>query len=98
MGVVNAPLCSENRGHIGLRSGKAPVRRLRPELPDYSVQIGRGLEQVNWEWGTMCKEPRPEGLSPVFEEYENGKHRRYELLFKVNGAAFVIAGLFAKAD
>ena len=24
-------------------------------------------------------------ISPVFKEYEDGKHRRYELLFKVNG-------------
>jgi hypothetical protein len=37
-------------------------------------------------------------LPAGFREYEDGKHRRYELLFKVNGAAFVIAGLFTNKD
>jgi hypothetical protein len=37
-------------------------------------------------------------LPAGFKEYEDGKHRRYDLLFKVNGAAFVIAGLFTKGD
>jgi len=37
-------------------------------------------------------------LSAGFEDYEKGKHRRYELLFKVNGAAFVIATLFTKTE
>jgi hypothetical protein len=32
-------------------------------------------------------------LSPIFKEYEDGKHRRYELLFKANGAAFAIVTL-----
>jgi hypothetical protein len=36
-------------------------------------------------------------ISPVFKEYEDGKHRRYELLFKVNGAAFAIVSLAAEA-
>jgi hypothetical protein len=29
----------------------------------------------------------------AFELYENGKHRRYELLFAVNGGAFAVAKL-----
>jgi hypothetical protein len=33
-----------------------------------------------------------------FKIYEDGKHRRYELLFAVNGGAFVIAKLFAEKD
>jgi hypothetical protein len=37
-------------------------------------------------------------LPATFEKYEEGKHRRYELLFKVNGAAFVIAGLFTRPE
>ena len=37
-------------------------------------------------------------LPSVFKEYEDGKHRRYELLFKVNGAAFAIIALAAKAE
>jgi len=34
----------------------------------------------------------------VFTEYENGKHRRYSLLFSVNGAAFAVAGLLQKSS
>ena len=34
--------------------------------------------------------PVPEG----FKYYEDGKHRRYSLLFAVNGGAFAIAKLF----
>jgi hypothetical protein len=30
---------------------------------------------------------------PDFRAYEDGKHRRYELLFAVNGGAFAIAKL-----
>ena len=30
----------------------------------------------------------------VFELYEQGKHRRYSLLFSVNGGAFAIGNLF----
>jgi hypothetical protein len=30
-----------------------------------------------------------------FKDYEDGKHRRYNLLFGVNGGAFAIAKLFA---
>lgn len=32
-------------------------------------------------------------LKEAFELYENGKHRRYSLLFAVNGGAFAIAKL-----
>ncbi len=32
-------------------------------------------------------------LREAFELYENGKHRRYELLFAVNGGAFAVAKL-----
>src|SRR3954471_13274798 len=37
-------------------------------------------------------------LAAGFKEYEDGKHRRYELLFKVNGAAFAIAALAFKPE
>jgi len=30
-----------------------------------------------------------------FKAYEDGKHRRYSLLFSVNGGAFAVAKLFA---
>ena len=33
-----------------------------------------------------------------FTAYEDGKHRRYNLLFAVNGGAFAIAKLFADKD
>jgi hypothetical protein len=33
----------------------------------------------------------------VFTEYENGKHRRYSVLFSVNGGAFAIAQLLQKS-
>ena len=32
-----------------------------------------------------------------FKAYEDGKHRRYELLFAVNGGAFAIAKLFSES-
>jgi hypothetical protein len=32
----------------------------------------------------------------IFKIYEDGKHRRYALLFSVNGAIFAIAQLFAQ--
>ena len=32
----------------------------------------------------------------VFSDYEQGKHRRYSLLFSVNGGAFAITQLLAK--
>ena len=32
-------------------------------------------------------------LKDAFELYENGKHRRYSLLFSVNGGAFAVAKL-----
>lgn len=31
----------------------------------------------------------------VFSDYEQGKHRRYSLLFSVNGGAFAITQLLA---
>ncbi len=34
-------------------------------------------------------------LKEAFDLYENGKHRRYSLLFAVNGGAFAIARLLA---
>jgi hypothetical protein len=33
-------------------------------------------------------------LKDAFELYENGKHRRYSLLFSVNGGAFAVAKLW----
>lgn len=33
----------------------------------------------------------------IFDLYENGKHRRYSLLFSVNGGAFAIAKLLVEA-
>jgi hypothetical protein len=33
-----------------------------------------------------------------FKAYEEGKHRRYELLFAVNGGAFAVAKIFADKD
>lgn len=34
-------------------------------------------------------------LPECFKDYEDGKHRRYNLLFAVNGGAFTVAGLFS---
>jgi hypothetical protein len=33
-----------------------------------------------------------------FKYYEDGKHRRYSLLFAVNGGAFAIAKVFAEKN
>jgi len=35
-------------------------------------------------------------ISESFRAYEEGKHRRYNLLFAVNGGAFAVAKLFAQ--
>jgi hypothetical protein len=46
--------------------------------------------------------PNPAGGAPhtvnldIFRTYEEGKHRRYSLLFSVNGGAFAIAKILAK--
>ncbi len=39
--------------------------------------------------------PKPKSFPESFNAYEDGKHRRYGLLFTVNGGAFVIAKLLA---
>ena len=36
--------------------------------------------------------------SDKFKAYEDGKHRRYELFFAVNGGAFAVAKLFAETQ
>lgn len=38
--------------------------------------------------------PAVEKIPESFKAYEDGKHRRYELLFAVNGGAFAVAKLF----
>lgn len=40
------------------------------------------------------------GISPIerLNLYENGKHRRYSLLFSVNGGAFAVAKLLTGAE
>src|SRR5215467_3036893 len=43
-------------------------------------------------------EDRPDSSKAMpesFKAYEDGKHRRYELLFAVNGGAFAVAKLYA---
>ena len=37
--------------------------------------------------------PRPAFDEKLFKAYESGKHRRYNLLFAVNGGAFAVAKL-----
>lgn len=37
-------------------------------------------------------------LPPYFTEYEDGKHRRYNLLFTVNGGAFAIAKILSGSE
>lgn len=39
--------------------------------------------------------PEEKKVSENFKAYEDGKHRRYNLLFTVNGGAFAVAKLFA---
>lgn len=45
---------------------------------------------------TTDKEHNPEErkVPESFKSYEDGKHRRYSLLFTVNGGAFAVAKLF----
>ena len=42
----------------------------------------------------MTEEKR---IPDSFKAYEEGKHRRYNLLFAVNGGAFAVAKLFSEA-
>jgi len=42
--------------------------------------------------------PASRDTSSDFKAYEDGKHRRYELLFAVNGGAFTVAKLFSEKD
>jgi len=37
------------------------------------------------------------GVPESFRTYEDGKHRRYSLLFSVNGGALAVAKLFAES-
>ena len=39
--------------------------------------------------------PQDQTIPESFKSYEDGKHRRYTLLFAVNGGAFAIAKLYA---
>jgi hypothetical protein len=39
--------------------------------------------------------PEEKKIPESFKAYEDGKHRRYNLLFAVNGGAFAVAKLFA---
>ncbi len=39
----------------------------------------------------------PEQSLEIFKTYEDGKHRRYSLLFSVNGGAFAIAKVLSDA-
>src|SRR6266545_461162 len=36
-------------------------------------------------------------ITEIFKDYEDGKHRRYSLLFAVNGGAFAVATASAEA-
>jgi hypothetical protein len=38
----------------------------------------------------------PKDIPESFKAYEEGKHRRYNLLFAVNGGAFAVARLFVE--
>lgn len=40
--------------------------------------------------------PEEKQVPESFKSYEDGKHRRYSLLFAVNGGAFAISKLFAE--
>lgn len=42
--------------------------------------------------------PEEKKVPDGFKFYEDGKHRRYSLLFAVNGGAFTIAKLFAERN
>jgi hypothetical protein len=40
--------------------------------------------------------PEDRNDADIFKDYEEGKHRRYSLLFAVNGGAFAVAKLYAE--
>jgi len=39
-----------------------------------------------------------DSYATAFRLYEDGKHRRYQLLFAVNGGAFTVAKIFCEAN
>ncbi len=48
--------------------------------------------------GVLVTPPEEKLISENFKSYEDGKHRRYNLLFAVNGGAFAIVKLFAEKN
>ena len=60
-------------------------------------------DQAIWTDAGTASKPEGEGITPnlaqsklqfdkVYELYENGKERRYKLLFAINGGAFALVG------
>ena len=52
----------------------------------------------DYESGVQARMTREKKVPEGFQAYEDGKHRRYQLLFAVNGGAFAVAKLFADKD
>jgi hypothetical protein len=65
------------------------------------MQGGSGKRPERHAAPTMAMK-RPDSIfgsyDTAFRLYEDGKHRRYELLFAVNGGAFTIAKLFSEPN
>lgn len=97
----NARTC-DGTGVCATAINSAELQRLETAIYAYSVG---GVTRWGYDWtarpilsGCRCATaPRKEerDVPESFKAYEDGKHRRYSLLFAVNGGAFAVAKLFS---
>lgn len=57
--------------------------------------VSMALAVYDWTGFMWDGVTEPQEVPKSFQAYEDGKHRRYELLFAVNGGAFALAKLLA---
>src|SRR5204863_9437041 len=70
-------------------------RTLRGSVSRASSESPSRADRTPVDGGTMAN---PTDLPTSFSAYEEGKHRRYSLLFAINGGAFAVAKLFGERD
>lgn len=81
----------------------AELQRLEASV--YAYAVG-GETRWGYDWGggavdsscrcTPVPKKEEKNVPESFKAYEDGKHRRYSLLFTVNGGAFAVAKLFSE--
>lgn len=64
----------------------------------HSRLMNEEMDREGWQWAGSTQEEdmaEEKKLPESFKAYEDGKHRRYSLLFAVHGGAFAITKLLA---